>query len=319
MPKAKGIIKGWAGALWPYKFVTSILARLRTDYHDQFSIETHTPVAQISKHDDLYQVHTARGTIETRHVIHCTNGYVARLVPELLGNVFPVRGQMSAQIAPKDLPNNSHKHSWLLNYGAGFDYLTQLPVVEGTCNGQMMLGGGFVKSPYGGIQELGNPTDDCLEDGAEKHLREALGNVFDIEEKEADVEAMWTGTMGFSSDGLPWVGEVLETSNSVSPNQKSSGRQWVAAGYSGEGMVNTWLCGEALAKMVLSFEQDCREAVQDELAAWFPEEMLITKERMEKVTIPRTVPAKSEEIDSGSGYSTASMSPSTDGMQAAKA
>lgn len=276
---------------------------------------------RVEKYGDLYHVKTSRGTIKSKHVVHCTNGYVAHLVPDLLGRVYPVRGQMSAQIAPKDLPNNSYKHSWLLNYSTGFDYLTQLPVINGTCNGQMMLGGGFVNSPYGGIQELGFSRDDTLEPGAKKHLEETLANVFDIEHNSTGIEAMWTGAMGFSSDGLPWVGQIperseIEDGDCVSQPTTRPGRQWTAAGFSGEGMVNTWLSGEALGQMLLGVEQDRSEVVREELSQWFPEEMLITKERMSVSQIPRKLPPDSEEAESES--STCSVSSSADAIQAAR-
>ena len=45
--------------------------------------------------------------------------------------------------------------------------------------------------------------------------------------------------MGFSRDELPWVGPIPDKSN-----------LYISAGYTGHGMVNTWLCGKAVAMMV---------------------------------------------------------------------
>lgn len=45
--------------------------------------------------------------------------------------------------------------------------------------------------------------------------------------------------MGFSRDEKPWVGPVPDKSN-----------LYIAAGYTGHGMPNTWLCGKAVALMV---------------------------------------------------------------------
>ena len=49
----------------------------------------------------------------------------------------------------------------------------------------------------------------------------------------------WTGIMGFSRDEHPWIGPVPDNTN-----------LYIAAGYTGHGMPNTWLCGKAVALMV---------------------------------------------------------------------
>jgi glycine/D-amino acid oxidase-like deaminating enzyme len=103
LSEAIGIIKGPAGAPWSYRSVTSILASLRREFKQRFTVETNTPVLQISKGDHVYEVRTSRGIIRSRHVVYCTNGDAAHLLPELLGRVSPVRGQMSAQALPHGL------------------------------------------------------------------------------------------------------------------------------------------------------------------------------------------------------------------------
>lgn len=47
--------------------------------------------------------------------------------------------------------------------------------------------------------------------------------------------------MGYSRDDKPWVGHVPGKPN-----------MYMAAGYTGHGMPNTWLCGRAVAVMVSS-------------------------------------------------------------------
>jgi hypothetical protein len=72
-------------------------------------------------------------------------------------------------------------------------------------------------------------------------------------------------------------------------SDEQSSAEWAAAAYSGEGMVNAWLCGKALAMMVL---QHCtsEHQVQGSFAPdWFPEQMLITDERIEKCRLPTRV------------------------------
>ncbi|KAK7688053.1 hypothetical protein QCA50_008423 [Cerrena zonata] len=50
--------------------------------------------------------------------------------------------------------------------------------------------------------------------------------------------------------------------------------EWIAAGYTGEGMVHAWMSGRALASMVLNDE----EGIKD----WFPEILRINEKRWKK-------------------------------------
>ena len=159
-----------------------------------------------------------------------------------------------------------------------------------------MFGGGFAQSEGGGIEDLGITTDNALSLSADIHLSGALSAVFGRENwgpvNGIAVKQMWTGNMGFSVDGLPWVGLLSEKATGRKrPTQGDGnlGGEWAAVAYSGEGMVNAWLCGKALAMMVL---QQCtsKHEVQGNFAPeWFPEQMLITDERIEKSRLPKQV------------------------------
>ncbi|KIJ67118.1 hypothetical protein HYDPIDRAFT_50050, partial [Hydnomerulius pinastri MD-312] len=52
--------------------------------------------------------------------------------------------------------------------------------------------------------------------------------------------------------------------------------EWIAAGYSGEGMVHAWMSGKALAEMVLGREREAN------LAEWFPDILRVTPGRWKK-------------------------------------
>ena len=56
---------------------------------------------------------------------------------------------------------------------------------------------------------------------------------------ESVVDCRWTGIIGWSCDGLPHVGPI--------PGKR---RQFVCAGFSGHGLTQTFLCGQAVAHMV---------------------------------------------------------------------
>lgn len=71
---------------------------------------------------------------------------------------------------------------------------------------------------------------------------------------------------------MPFVGRAPK-----SPVKKDSG-EWLAAGFCGEGMVWAWLCGTALAVMVLGKEgENLDKGVGrpgGKLEEWFPKELL---------------------------------------------
>ncbi|KAH8111433.1 FAD dependent oxidoreductase [Phellopilus nigrolimitatus] len=112
---------------------------------------------------------------------------------------------------------------------------------------------------------------------------------------EGRVKAMWSGIIGISADRIPWVGRVPPklaaraapqlsptTQNMSEKNEPEKARiaplaapgEWLAAGYSGEGMAHAFLSGRALAFQVLDRASDA--------AAWFPECLSVTETRWEK-------------------------------------
>ncbi|OQE30682.1 hypothetical protein PENFLA_c002G10868 [Penicillium flavigenum] len=289
MPRARGVIAGPAGALWPYKFVTGVLKRLLADFSDDFRVEENTAVTAIhdatASNGPRYKVETSRGTITTRHVIHCTNAHVSHLVPGFRGRIFPVRGQMSAQTPGDKFPNQAAHHSWLFNYDRGFDYMTQLP------GGQMMLGGGFAQSEGGGLADLGVSTDSDLSLYIDIHLSGALRAIFGAKDwgcvQGDPVQAMWTGNMAFSSDGFPWIGRLPGAVTGRSEHG-SEGAEWVCAAFGGDGMVQAWLGGKAMATMLLAGDASLSESVSADLS-WFPEQLLVSEERFAETVLPKEV------------------------------
>lgn len=277
--------------------MTGVLARLVADHPAELRIEDHTAVTAIhdtsTANNFQFRVETSRGTILARHVIHCTNAHAGHLLPDLRGRIFPVRGQMSAQTPGDRFPCQATKYSWLFNYDRGFDYLTQLP------DGQMMLGGGFSQAEGGGIADLGVPTDSELSLYIDIHLSGALSAIFGRPtwgRVQGDpVQAMWTGNMAFSADGFPWVGRLpvsvtrRGSDDKTRDNKKDSkGAEWLCAAFGGEGMVQAWLCGRALAIMLLTQDRRLDPTVEADLS-WFPDQMLVSEERIATSVLPSSV------------------------------
>jgi len=157
-----------------------------------------------------------------------------------------------------------------------------------------------------------------LSGSLERYFAEQWGSegVETVQEAQADtkwkkgrIKAVWSGIIGMSADMLPWVGRIPRVaSGRREPAQADSGLaasyrglaapgEWISAGFSGEGMVHAWLCGKAVAKMVLgnavrnqfsSLSTQKLEATQttiDQDEPHLPEAFLITEKRVRKAKI----------------------------------
>lgn len=309
-----GAVHNSAGAVHPYRFVTGILSLLLRNYPGNFYLSTNTPCTAVyaSSHGPMYTVETPHGTVITKHVIHATNAWVSHLLPKLRSKVFTVRGNMTAQRPGTDLPPSTLDggRSWVFYDGhIGYDYLTQLPNGER----ELIFGGGFVQAGEDGLGEIGITDDSVANSGVVAHLSGALPFLFgernwgsEVKPDEDEVEdgkwldgrtkAFWSGIIGISADSLPWVGRIpdrlterplplMQTPILQQEDEKTDEKQkakvkltapgeWVAAGYSGEGMAHAFLSGRAVALQVLDRPE--------EAAVWLPECLAVTETRWEK-------------------------------------
>ncbi|KAK6498985.1 hypothetical protein TWF481_011556 [Arthrobotrys musiformis] len=323
IPTATGAIYGPAGALWPYRFCTSILSRLLSS-HETFKIEAYTPVEDVSFDDatSTYTVSTPRGKITAKTVVHTTNGWSSHLLPGLSGKVFAFQGQMSAQEAPEGLAGMGEQYSWSFIHKRGFDYLTQRASTsqtnpDGTATqhpGEMMFGGAWASTDNMGFDVCGLADDTKLNYLAAAHLSGLLPYIFGSGANKNGVRSwsgvriknMWTGVLGMSADGLPWVGRVpkkISTRNVPKKEKTEKGvetGEYCAVGFSGEGMVNCWGSATALARIVLGEEvsgnvrnkearvravkgeEDVKGWRDEKLEEWFPKEFIIEDARIAK-------------------------------------
>ncbi|KAL1988363.1 hypothetical protein VTN96DRAFT_10046 [Rasamsonia emersonii] len=276
---AVGCMTGPAGALWPYRLVGAVTSFLfKNQRYPNFTLETNTPVESIATTavpEYPFKIKTTRGEINARHVIHCTNGHAGHLLPGLRGKLFPVRGQMTLQAPPPAFPRVGGRHSWLLHYAPGYDYMTQSP----TASGELYLGGGLLTALLSGKvsvddADVGNVRDDQQSDEALKILERVMEERF-RNGKGAAVLNKWTGVMGFTIDSSPIVGKVPYSVSGRDPGVSSSGGEWVAAGFCGHGMAYCWLTGKAVAEMVLKGEES--------VGNWFPtEQYACSTERLQR-------------------------------------
>lgn len=288
-----GALSYEAGAIFPYRFVTSIFNSLLTKYSSGISIETNTPAQSIDAYgpaNQPYQIYTPRGIIRTRHVIHATNAFASSLLPGMRGKMIGIRSHMSAQSPPQDFPLCDGKLSWSLVYGkADYDYMTQRLGKAG----DLMLGGGFSCSIGKGLDQIAVYDDSITEPLTAAHLRGMIHTVFGENGKGVEVKNLWSGIICCTADSLPYVGKLDHTLSGrkvdVADGRSLGERggepaEWISAGYHGEGMVYAWLCGIAVARMVTdSQDADLEERPgmpRGKVAGWFPRELLVSCKRV---------------------------------------
>jgi glycine/D-amino acid oxidase-like deaminating enzyme len=148
---------------------------------------------------------------------------------------------------------------------------------------------------------LGDPSDADLDFHSTVHLNGVLPMVFGAENwgpdaPEGRVRSIWSGSLGITADAMPFVGRLEEslTGRKVPASMRSATNsastppgEFIAAGYCGEGMVSAWLCGVALALMVLGREDkgitDPEPGfgfVEGPVQSWFPEEYIVSAKRV---------------------------------------
>ena len=166
-----------------------------------------------------------------------------------------------------------------------------------------MFGGRFK------VTTIGNADDRSWNLEAEKQLSDGLNYYFDGPQamtSEKRVKQVWSGIVAFSVDEQPWVGRIPEEISGrraraigdQDPASRSLGSgpftkapstapgEWMAAGYTGEGMVHAWMSGKALAYMVLGLDVvNDEEKGEGNLEEWFPDVFRVTEERWKNAGI----------------------------------
>ncbi|KAI0386772.1 FAD dependent oxidoreductase [Hypomontagnella monticulosa] len=251
-----------------------------------FNLQTNTPVTGLSRAEpsanlsspggsaphSTWTVHTSRGTIAASQVLLATNGYTSHLLPQFSDLLVPTRGQVSA-LKPPETPSSPADppldigHTYYIagepsDPFARDDYLVQRPPTSA----ELVFGGGRQHAKGRGI---GVWDDSTIDEPVAWYLRGELSNAVDLslahqhhdqhqnDKEKKRTEALkkqdleptyeWTGIMGYTRDGHPWVGNV--------PESLGGGEGlWVCAGYTGHGMPNAVLSAKAAVDMMVGGE-----------------------------------------------------------------
>jgi glycine/D-amino acid oxidase-like deaminating enzyme len=230
-----------AAHLWPYKLVMSLLAKIVAR---GVNLQTRTPVTSVSAEPDpagRWTVTTQRGSILANKVLFATNGYTAAIAPQFEQRIVPVRG-ICSRIVPTR-PENTPRlvHTYSLRHGpALYDYM--IPRLDKS----VVIGG--AKQPFWHDRSnwYGVTDDSRLIEPAVAYFDGLMQRHFSGWGGEgsgaaaARTEMVWTGIMGWTSDSMPYVGEV--------PGKRG---QYIAAGFNGHGMPLIHLASRSLAWMMI--------------------------------------------------------------------
>jgi glycine/D-amino acid oxidase-like deaminating enzyme len=212
------------GELQPAAFVRGVA---RAAVEAGVLLHERSPVRSIdaSRSGDV-RIETDQGEVRASVVIVCTNAHAGRLVPYLADKVDPVRGQMLATAPAPRL------FSCPVYADHGYDYWRQDE------HGRIALGGWRNLDPEG---EVGDA--EVLHPGIQERMTAFLHRFPEL--REVPVTHRWSGTMGFSRDGLPIVGAVPGMSG-----------VFAGAGFTGHGFGFAWRSGQALVELALHGTSD---------------------------------------------------------------
>ncbi|QDS76013.1 hypothetical protein FKW77_004851 [Venturia effusa] len=247
-----------AGHIWPYKMVMHLLKGVVAK---GANLQTHTPVTSVSdtaSSDGEWEVTTTRGTIRTKTILYATNAYTSRLAPQFKNKILPVRGICSRIVVPEDRKAPFLPYTYSIRHGPGlYDYL--IPRNDGS----IIVGGAKSLFWHDRKQWYGVFDDSKMIEPAKHYFDGLMQRTFiGWEDSGAYTDKVWTGIMAYSSDFMPYVGDV--------PGKPG---QMVLAGFSGHGMPLILLSAKAVVQM-LRFGKSFEES-------GLPSPFKVTKERLE--------------------------------------
>ncbi|KAF4442689.1 Gamma-glutamylputrescine oxidoreductase [Fusarium acutatum] len=231
---AKGCFTYTAGHLWPYKLIHHMFSEAISQ---GINLQTNTPVLSVSETQDAtgqYTLCTSRGGVRARKVVFATNAYTGSLLPEYKSKIIPYRAVCSRIKTPG--PHPLLNNTYALRFSDwNFDYL--IPRLDGS----IIVGG--ARDVY--IRSIdswyGNVDDTQVIDEARSYFDGYMQRHFHgWGDSGAYVDDIWTGIMGYSSDRLPRVGPI--------PGRPG---MFIMGGFTGHGMPQIYLCGQAMAKLLL--------------------------------------------------------------------
>jgi gamma-glutamylputrescine oxidase len=149
------------------------------------------PVVDIYNAEEGIRVYTQRRKLRCEKLLIATNAYTPLLLSSLKDKIQPVRGQI---IVTQPLRKQILDKICYANYG--WEYFRQLP-------DQRFLLGGCRELYLNDEVSYADVTTPNIQAALLHYLRDRFPDVAGV-----PIDYRWAGTMGFSADGLPFVGPV---------------------------------------------------------------------------------------------------------------
>ncbi|MBD3167973.1 MAG: FAD-dependent oxidoreductase [candidate division Zixibacteria bacterium] len=216
-----GILNPADGSLNPVRLVAGIADTLS----DDIAIIDRCEVFDISNDSGDILIRSERMNVRCDMAVAAVNAYAPTIIPKLKGEVSPTRGQLLATAPIEEKLFDGHA----VYCDFGYEYFRQLD--DGT-----LLMGGF-RQHYR-ADELGysDETTDNIQKGLERFI---AGHIPAASGKK--ITHRWSGVMGFTTDGLPIVGEIPST----------PGLMFIG-GYTGHGLAFAFILAKALAEQLIN-------------------------------------------------------------------
>jgi glycine/D-amino acid oxidase-like deaminating enzyme len=308
------VVDSGCDTFWPAKFVYEIFDRLIQRQGTE--IHTNTTVLQVQRDttSGIFQIETNRGIVHAKNVVHCSNAWIGGLVPEMAGVIQPVLNTVVSTV-PQETPpllrrlrgddgsegegegegegGSNGENTNVVQRRTGMDLQPGYHYWHQRENGRIILGGFRNNRPDRGVGVFDDGPASAEDiDYASTFLHD-LGFFPDNKnegkkKKKLKLEHAWTGIIGWSMDGMPFVGPWSTTDQSAGAGAGANvtggdvgdvgdvGKEYICAGFSGHGMTQTWLCGRSIAESIAGGER------LDTRGGYFPTEMLLpTSDRIE--------------------------------------
>ncbi|ORY56901.1 FAD dependent oxidoreductase-domain-containing protein [Pseudomassariella vexata] len=262
-----------ASTLQPWKLTAHIM-RSNLSKGLNFNLQTYTAARKVVRSEenlDKWVVRTDRGNIECTRVVHATNAYSAALEPSLRGLIRPTPHMCNKVIPPSTFAGSKalqNSYGVLLPDGALFSINPRctadgIVLFGGSNPGQLKFDEWLAKHPerctddsLSGIKEVTDAVKSFAEEQLEGWTEAATGpgQLYDYS---------WSGIIGRSKDGVPFVGEL--------PGLPG---QWVCAGHNGHGMARVFTAAPGLVRLMAGEEWE---------EVGLPDVYRVTGERMERL------------------------------------
>ncbi|MBT3300659.1 MAG: FAD-dependent oxidoreductase [Candidatus Marinimicrobia bacterium] len=224
-----GALKTKVGAgIQPVKLVNALSKILSSR---NIKIYENSPVLDICEYEsNSLQIVTEGGTVDCAMAVLATNAYTSQVISGFDDLIFPFQGQA---FVTEPFPSSIFDEVVYANYG--FEYWRQLR------DGRLMIGGFREKDGQKG-EGFSTEVNSELIHGLYDYFYQLFPKV-----ERVPISHAWSGTMGFSKDGLPIVG------NTKMPHC------FVCGGFTGHGLGFASAIGELTAQVMVNGKGDASE------------------------------------------------------------